>query len=208
MSTLNFLCKGGNALCEQSKRSQVLHETPTGISVFLSFIDKEEMKDPATSDDIETGLELFHAVRYCPSPMVMKLFRFVDQLLSSESSRTIIQTFLNLFQSGALTDETSFTLAKQFYSEVASTLNLQYGNVLLATSSNSQLKAVIRNNFPFFANNTDLIEKCLQESNCFGVQEILQTLGIMFFCFLLNNNYCRWQWSLERVIPPPDPPDS
>jgi len=29
---------GGNALCEQSNLSQVLHETPIGISVDLSLI--------------------------------------------------------------------------------------------------------------------------------------------------------------------------
>ena len=136
---------------------------------------------PPSDEDITTGYELFQVIVYCPT-MVIKLFRFVDQLLSSESSRTIIHTFVNLIQSGALTDETNFILAKQFYNVLASTLNLQYGNVLLATSSNSQLKAVIRNDWPFFANNTDLVEKCLQESNCFGVQDTLRTLGIIFFC--------------------------
>ena len=37
-STSNFLCNGRNALCEQSNLSQVLQETPIGISVDLSFI--------------------------------------------------------------------------------------------------------------------------------------------------------------------------
>jgi len=40
ISTSNFLCKGGNALWEQSNLSQVLHDTPTGISDFLSWISK------------------------------------------------------------------------------------------------------------------------------------------------------------------------
>ena len=108
----------------------------------------------------------------------------MDQLLSNESTRTIIQTSVNLFQSGIITDQTSFSLAKQFYHVLASTLDLQYGNVLLATSTNAQLQAAIRNDWPFFANNTDLVEKCLRKSHCEEIQEILQKLGMKFFLLL------------------------
>ena len=37
ISTSNFLCKGGKALWEQSRRSHVRQETPIGISIFLSL---------------------------------------------------------------------------------------------------------------------------------------------------------------------------
>ena len=151
------------------------------FSKLVSNANTHKADGPSSEEDIETGYKLFQVVVFCPT-MSIKLFRFVKQLVSNESSRTIIQTLVSLFQSGAITDEASFTLAKQFYNVLASTLNLQYGNVLLATSSNSQIKAVIRNDWPFFANNTDLIEKCLQEYNCFGIQDILPILGIMFFC--------------------------
>ena len=70
--------------------------------------------EPLTDEDIRTGYRIFHAIAYCPI-MVLKLFRFIDQLLSVESSRTIIQTFVNLFQSEAIRDETIFLLARQFY---------------------------------------------------------------------------------------------
>ena len=132
-----------------------------------------------TSDeDIKTGYELFQAIVHCHT-MVFKVFRFVDQLLSNESSRTIIKTFENLFQTGAITDKTSFTLTKRFYDILASTLNLQYGNVLLATLTNQQRQAVIENDWPFFANNSDLVKRCLQESQCEGLQnwDIFQNLG-------------------------------
>ena len=133
-------------------------------------------------DDIETGFELFHAIDSCPPATVFKLFRFIDQLLSSESSRTIIQTMVNTFHSGSIADETSFTLAKQFYFVLASTLNLTYGDVLLATSTNTQMEAMIGNGLPFFANNTDLVAKCLQGFDCDGIEGILQKLG-MFCCW-------------------------
>ena len=117
--------------------------------------------DGAPSDeDIKTGYELFQIIFFCPT-MIMKLFRFYDHLISSESSRTIIQTFVNIFKSGAITDEASFTLAKQLYFILASTLNLQYGNVLLATSTNAHLQAMVKNDWPFFANRTDLVGKCI-----------------------------------------------
>ena len=97
------------------------HELNSTFSKLVSFIDKKEMKGPATSADIQTGLGLFHAVRYCPS-MVIKLFRFVDELLSTQSSGTIVQTFVNLFRSKDIDDVTSFGLAKEFYLVLASTL--------------------------------------------------------------------------------------
>ena len=131
-----------------------------------------------SDEDIKTGYGIFHVIAFCPDAMVFKLYRFVDQLLSNERSRTIIQTLVNLFQSGAITDETSFLLAKQFYNVLASTLDLQFGNVLLATSTSAQLKAVTRYDWPFFGDNNDMIEKCLWESNCHGIADILQKLGI------------------------------
>ena len=123
--------------------------------------------------DIETGFELFHAVVFCPS-MVFKMYTFIDQLLSNETSRTIIHTIVNLFQSGAITDETSFGLAKQFYQVLVSTFSMQYGNTLLATATNAQRENVISKGLPFFLNRTDHVEKCLQDSNCNTVQDIIQ----------------------------------
>ena len=146
-------------------------------SKLVSNVNTYKTDRPPSEEDIRNGYDLFQAVIYCPT-MSIKLFRFVDQLLSSESSRTIIHTVVGLFQSGVLTEETSFTLAKQFYNKLASTLNLKYGNVLLASSTNAQLKALIRKDWPFFSNNTNLVERCLQESHCDGIQDIFQKLGI------------------------------
>ena len=109
--------------------------------------------------------------------MVFQLFTFVDQLLSVETTRTIIQTTVNLFLSGAITDETSFTLVRQFYHVLASTLDLHYGNILLATSTFPQLIAGIRKKLPFSVNYVDQVEKCLLGSNCDTIQDIYENLG-------------------------------
>ena len=109
--------------------------------------------------------------------MVPKLYTFIDQLISVETTRTIIHTTVNLFQSGAITDETTFTLARHFYHVLASTLDLHFGNILFATSTNAQLQAGIRKKLPFFANYTDLVEKCLLGLNCDTLQDIYKNLG-------------------------------
>ena len=145
---------------------------------------------PPSEEYIKTGYKLFQAMVFCPT-MSIRLFRFVDQLVSRESPRTIIHTFVNLFRSGAITDKISFTLAKQFYLQLASTLNLQYGNVLLATSTNAQLQAAIRDDLPFFANNSDLVEKYLNESHFNGIQDIFKKLGnvMLFSCCCHSINF-------------------
>ena len=172
----NISILADESLCSYDQiKSQKLDST---ISKLVSFTDEEETKGLETAVDNETGLELFHAVRYCPSSMVIKLFRFVDELLSTQSSGTIIQTFVNLFRSKDLEDLTSFGLAKEFYLVLASTLQLQYGNILLATSPKSQIQSVIDNDWPFFTNSTDLVKSCLKGLGCNKLQDVIQNLSI------------------------------
>ena len=67
-----------------------------------------------------------------------------------------------------------------FYLFLASTLDLQYGNVLLAMSKKAQLQEVLDNHWPFFTNKTEMVEACLQnDSHCNEiVEDIIQKLGI------------------------------
>ena len=83
--------------------------------------------------DIETGHDLHQTILFCPPAMVFKLYTFIDQLLSHETSRTVIQTVVNLFHSDAINDGTNLNLAGQFYRVLASTLGLRYGNILFAS---------------------------------------------------------------------------
>ena len=146
----------------------------------VSFGDEVDLEGPATDEDIMTGLKIFQAIVYCPS-MDIKVFKFVDKLLSNESSRTIIRTIVNLFHSGSIKDVAKIIKMKEFYMVLASTLNLQYGNILLATSTKSQLQSVIDNDWPFFTNHTDLVKTCLLDSDCETIQNIVEKLGNVFF---------------------------
>ena len=150
--------------------------------VLSNFNTSKTSGEPA-AEDIETGFDLFHAVVFCTPTIVVKTYTMIDQLLSVETSRTIIQTVVNLFQSGVITDEATFTMTRQFYQVLADTLDLQYGNILWAMSTTAQMNAVIWNRWPFFTNFTRLVQNCLQQSDCGTLQDIYQHLGksICFF---------------------------
>ena len=172
----------------------------------MSFVEIENIEEPVTDKDIMTGFELYHAIVYCPV-MHMRLYRFVSHLLSSESKRTIIQSYANLFHSGVLKGTTSNTLAKAFYMDLAQTLNLHYGNILLVTSTESQLRAVRDIDGPFFANMTDEVKICILDSKCDRLENIMGDLSKIPFVFHFDYiNCCRCSEYIKRAIPPPCPP--
>ena len=57
----------------------------------------------------------------------------------------------------------------------------------LATSTTAQLRAIKRNDNPFFARYPDLLEECLQNSKCDIFQDIYQNLGKMGLSFFFIN---------------------
>ena len=56
-------------------------------------------------------------------------------------------------------------------------LHLQYGKVLLATASLSQLQSMLAKGWPYFTSYFEDIDKCLNGSDCQGVVDHLLTLG-------------------------------
>ena len=150
------------------------------FSKIISNVKRGKVSGETSDKDILFGYDLFNAVMFCPPAIVSKTYNMFDQLLSVETSRTIIQTIISLFQSKVIKDDITFNLIRQFYLVLAKTLDLQYGNILLATSTTAQMKTVIWNKWPFFSNNTDLVKRCLQKSNC----DTYQNLGNINFPFL------------------------
>ena len=201
--------------------------------VFSNILSDEDTSKTSTypsSEEIAEGYELLNALIFCP-PMLLKAYKMIDLVLSVETSRTIIQTMVNLFRSEALTDEISFTMARQFYHVLADTLDLQYGKMLLATSTPAQMRAVIRNQWPFFTNYTEQVRNCLEESNCDTLQDVYQNLGkVICSSFLTLYNrykrcltratfsyfskleilalYYRYKRCLTRAVPSTSPPNS
>ena len=177
MRNINIL--EGKGICSKDQvTSEHMNEA---FSKLVPSAQGSQTKGPLTDvEDIETGFELFQAIVYCPSQLQLltKIYNFVDEVLSTESTRTIIQTLDNHFRSENIPDPTTLNLVKDFYFVLASTLDLQYGNILLATSTKSQLQEVIDKDWPFFTNNTDLVKTCIRYSDCDSIQNILQKLGI------------------------------
>ena len=147
------------------------------FSNLVSFVEDSGQEGPFTDDDVATGFEIFYAIVFCPVND-LKLFQFVDHLLSHETSRTIIQNIVNLFKnSHVIKNPRRHMLTKKLYLRLAATLDLQYGKVLLASSTKAQLQAVIDNDLPFFTNMTDILKTCLSQSKCENIQEILHMQG-------------------------------
>ena len=58
--------------------------------------------------------------------------------------------------------------------------NLQYGKILLATSSPSQLDAMITKDWPYFTNYS--LDQCLSGGSCQGVTDLMKQIkGRVFF---------------------------
>ena len=80
------------------------------FSEILLNVNTSKISEEPSIEDIETGYDLYHVVVFCPSK-VFKLYTMIDQQLSAETTRTIIQTTVNLFRSKAITtDKSIFTL--------------------------------------------------------------------------------------------------
>ena len=115
---------------------------------------------------------------HCPSIMVTKFYTFVNGLFLTETPRTVVQSLVGIFHAGVVKKgTTSFTLAKKLYLIMSEMFELQYGNVLLATGTWSQLQTVIDNEWPFFANYTETVKTCLEDSKCDELQDIFEKLG-------------------------------
>ena len=175
-----FLKLSGQAFDQVCLVGQVSSEFREDVfSKITPKTNKGNTHDGHSEKDIETGYQLFHAGIFCPT-LNLKMYKFIDQLISDETSRTIIQTIVHHFHNRVIDDEKIFALTKSFYFVLASTLNLQYGNVLLLTSTKVQLEEVIQKGLPFFTNHTNLVEKCLQETKCDVIQDIYEKLSKLY----------------------------
>ena len=176
-SKINVNHEGGKfCLMEQVKPGQ--YRANLFSKVYFTQNTSSRKGGHITDEDIKTGYELFHAMVFCPPPAVAKLNAAIHHLLSYETTRTAIKTILRLFHSGALTNKMIFDSAKKIYHVLVHTLDLQYGNILLATSTISQIETVERNKWPFFNNYTAAVKN--KEKDFDNSHDIYQTLGKLY----------------------------
>ena len=89
----------------------------------------------------------------------------------------LIQATVNTVQETDFKERENKKRMNQFYLVLEKSLNLQYGKILLATSSPSQLEDLIAKDVPYFSVYTSQVKDCLHEDSCQGVENLVTSLG-------------------------------
>ena len=160
------MCSGGHIKPE--------HNLQVFNSIHIQKIENES-KTEILDEDIKTGFMMFSAIVYCSEPV--GLYQFLHNLLSNQSPRTIIQATVNTIQSVNIRNGENRKGMNKFFLALDSIFNLQFGKILLATSSPLQLEAMIAKDWPYFSHYAKEINQCLSGTSCQGVTDIVNTLG-------------------------------
>ena len=173
-------------MCSNGRVKSYYHSTLFDkIRLCLNMDDIETI---ITDEDIKTDLMIYSAIIYCSEPVAIS--QFLHGLLSSQSPRTIIQATVNTIQSENIKKNYARRLLNEFYLSLNRTFNFQYGKILLAISSDSQIEAMKNKGWPFFTDFSQSIEQCLRNASCQGVNNLLQGLGkLIVILFYFKSNY-------------------
>ena len=107
----------------------------------------------------------------------MKLFNFLVNLTSTESKRTILRAMINTLESNKLEEIVEGSQILGFFEAANKIFQLEYGKILLAISSSSQLEEMVDKGLPYLANYTEAARSCFNGSSCNGVRGVVDTLG-------------------------------
>ena len=130
-----------------------------------------------TKEDINIGADIFFILTYCPDRETLLLYQFLHNLISTKSTRTIIQSTVNTLESENIVEETNKIFMRQFYVALDKIFNFQFGKILLATTPLSELNEMLEKELPYFSHYSQEIDQCLNDASCRGLQEVLITLG-------------------------------
>ena len=133
-----------------------------------------------TEEDIQTGFMMFSAVIFCAESV--PLSQFLQRLVSTESSRTIIQATVNTIQATDIKEHASRRGLNKFYQALDKIFHFQLGKILLATSPPTGLESMLAKDWPYFRHYSQQIDQCLGETSCHGVKDLLQSIGETWPC--------------------------
>ena len=154
------VCSGGQV--KQEHQSKIFGNINLGLTTNKTEIITEK-------EDIQTGFMLYSALISCSESVA--LYQFLHSLLSTQSPRTIIQATVNTIESDNLTERVSQHRINQIYMLLQTIFNLEYGKILLATSSPSDLEAMLAKDWPYFSHYSQEIDQCLGGGSCQGVTD-------------------------------------
>ena len=156
-SFLQFYEKCESYQLEKDKQNKVFDE----INTLLNDRKNETVNDEDLNDeDLQTGIMVFYTIVYCNINQ-MKLFKFLGNLTFSEGQRTIIRSLVNTIESGKLKDIVDDDKVNGFYKTVDKVFKLNYGKILLATSSRGSLEDMVERKLPYFEPFLEELTGCL-----------------------------------------------
>ena len=114
-------------------------------------------KEHINEEDILTGFMLFSALVYCPESQaeLYQVYQFINNLVSKESSKTIINAIVNTIKGGKILEEENKKRVNSFYLVLEKYFSLQFGNILLAISTERAMEDMKNKNWPFIGNHTE-----------------------------------------------------
>ena len=125
--------------------------------------------------DLKTGFMMFSAIIFCPSTILdLKLFKFLDELISNQSPRTLIQGIVNTLGSEDL-DRRSSAKLNHFFQALDDIMDFKLGKILLGSSSPAKLQSMLYSGLPYITKYRDEIEMSLNSTNGSNMQSILES---------------------------------
>ena len=122
-----------------------------------------------TSDDLKAGFMIYSVLTYCPINEV-KMHKFLHNLITSESSKTVIKAIINSIEMGDMTNIFSKEMVAEFYLALKKNVNLKYDKVLMATPS------AAHKDLAFLIPYKNEMDKCINGTICSN-DSIIKDLG-------------------------------
>ena len=131
---------------------------------------------PILDEDVKNGFRMFSALVYCGESVVYS--QFLQNILKTESPRTIIKTTVEAIQLNIPEKELTRSGVNKFFEALDQIFDFQLGKILLATSSISEIQNMINKDWPFFLRYKKEIDLCFRGTNCKELLDLVNSTGL------------------------------
>ena len=84
---------------------------------------------------------------------------------------------VNTIMSGNIKEFSVKGQVNKFYTVIDKIFKLEYGNILLASSSKKDLQNILDNEWPFLTNYTEMVKQCLLLGSCKSITDLVTTFA-------------------------------
>ena len=157
---------------------QVKQDSYTDVSSRVEkwVIDVNEVLD-INEEDITTGVDIHSGLLYCSEFESMQMYKFLHNLISTQSPRTILLATVNSIQSNKIKESENRKRLGHLYLDLDKKFHFQYGKILTAILSSSEIQTMMAQDWPYFIQHQQYIDKCLNGSNCQRSLDTMKDLG-------------------------------